>query len=776
MSAPPWPRLREILEAALDAPDTERVGTLDRLCATIEERRAVEDLLAAEPAANGKLDAPRRASAEDLVSALEGARMVGRMAGAYRLDELIATGGMGEVYRASRDDGAFQRVVAVKLIRRSVMSPAAARRFAAERRLLARLSHPNIAALLDGGETDGRPYLVLEFVEGLALRDYCDRNAVDARGRAALMRTICSALAHAHQNLIVHRDLKPSNVIVTADGVPKLLDFGISKLLGDDAGDPTVTAARMFTPRYASPEQLRGEPVTTASDVYSLGVILHETLTGRAWGGDTGGHSRTPQFSGEVEPPSRVAPGIDREVDAIVLQALEPDPARRYPSAEAMGADLERYLAGEPVRAYAASRWYAARKWAGRHRLPIAAACAVLLVITSAAVAAAVMAARLAAERAQTVAAQRDAERVSRFLLGMIESAGDRAMGGRLTFDAFLDDAVARLDADPDEGLDAAAASGPVRLAIGRAYLNLGRAADGGAQVEAALHAMGSAHGPDDLRTVETREQWARHLMLQGEFPRAEAEYARALEARRRVQGAGHPDLARPLEGLGWSHMIRRDFDGSRRWLDQALAVCEAAGRDDRSAVVLDALGQLDLFAGRPAESVAHRERALELERRSGGSPSLRAADAIGRLGESCARAGDTARAESLLRESLTMTRQLQGETRAAASPHLIGLARLQQHRGEFDEAERTFQDEIAVLDRALPESRHDWVYLRENYAIFLIQQSRLRDARPHIEAAAQAYAELLGEAHQRTRIARETLEWIDANLGAGGPEYSPRP
>src|SRR5690606_22156084 len=277
MNAERFRRIEDVFHRVLGYPADERSARLAEACgADAELRRAVERLLAADDRAGDLapgLGFPDPAAGDPLV---------GATLGRWRIDAKLAEGGMGVVYRAARADGVFDQLAAVKVLRGGAIARDAARRFDKERRLLARLEHPNIARVLDGGTTEtGTPYLVMELIDGVAIDRYCDAERLSVEDRLGLFVSVCRAAQFAHRNLVLHRDLKPSNVLVDHHGQPKLLDFGIARLLGQDDLQVTQTAARLLTPEYASPEQLRGESLTTASDVYSLGVLLYELLCGR---------------------------------------------------------------------------------------------------------------------------------------------------------------------------------------------------------------------------------------------------------------------------------------------------------------------------------------------------------------------------------------------------------------------------------------------------------------------------------------------------------------
>lgn len=367
MNAARWLQIKTVLDAALDRPAAERPALLAFLCGDDDALRqeALSLLDAAED--DGGLDAFAERNPDPLEP--------GGNAGPYRLLKLLGAGGMGAVYLAERADGQFEKQVAVKLIKRGMDTDEILRRFRAERRILARLEHPHIARLLDAGMTaDARPFFVLEYVGGLPINRYARERALPLRERLALFRQVCAAVQFAHQNLVIHRDLKPANILVTASGEVKLLDFGIAKLIAPeddltpDALTVTGAGARPYTPAYAAPEQLRGEAATTATDVYALGAVLYELLTGkRAFG---------PRRAPDDEParPSAQAPALRGDLDNILQVALRVDPARRYPSAGALGDDLRRHLEKLPVRARPDTWDYRARRFVARNRIAAAAA------------------------------------------------------------------------------------------------------------------------------------------------------------------------------------------------------------------------------------------------------------------------------------------------------------------------------------------------------------------------------------------------------------------
>lgn len=381
-----WQRVNELFQAALERDLPGQAAFLDEACAgEAAVREQVERLLAAHRRAGGFLEGSAVPELAALLSQEDG-RDIGRQFGAYKVVRELGEGGMGAVYLAERADESYSKQVAIKLIKPGMDTEAVLRHFRNERQILASFEHPNIARLLDGGTTDdGSPYFVMEYIEGRPIDAYCDEHALTVAERLRLFHLAGAAVSYAHQRLVVHRDIKPSNILVGADGVPKLLDFGIAKILNPDlapASLPTATGLRLMTPEYASPEQVQGLPATTLTDVYSLGVVLYELLSGRP---PYSFKSRSPLDIAEAicgtepERPSTVAPaGVRRllrgDLDNVVLMALRKEPARRYRSVEHLCEDLRRHTVGLPVSARQDTLGYRTGKFVRRNRLAVAAA------------------------------------------------------------------------------------------------------------------------------------------------------------------------------------------------------------------------------------------------------------------------------------------------------------------------------------------------------------------------------------------------------------------
>ena len=660
-----WHRLKDIFHAAQELDRGARPSFLDRACVGDERLRAEVESLLAHDAADGFLAPPERNLIDDAVGGKGRELPPGARIGAYELVELIAAGGMGEVYRARRADDAFDKQVAIKVIHAHLVSPRLLERFQAERQALANLEHPNITRLLDGGTTDdGLPYLVMEFVPGEPIDRACDRQRMSVRGRLELILTVCGAVQEAHRNLIVHRDLKPSNILVNDAGDVKLLDFGIARLLEEDGGTMapalTVTGLRAFTPEYASPEQVRGEAVTTASDVYSLGVVLYELLCGRrpcdvdgvpryeadrlvcevdpsppstAVGrsgprsGGNGTPGPTPEAIGRArgEPPSKLRRTLRGDLDVITLKALRKDPALRYASVERLAEDIRRHLNALPIRARKHTAGYRIARLVQRNK-PLAAA-AFLAVLATFVAMAGITTGLVRARAAEGVALRDrgDAERArdaAREVLGFFEStlasANPYRAGGRVTVLELMEEArhdlASSLEAKPE-------VEAGVRLVMARTHANMMMWPD---TVPDLRRAIALYRGMDptaatDLALAECLSILGRALTHMKE-PEAIQVQRDGLEIRRRRLGDDDPLVAESTGNLGfalWASVpgAMADWDEAERHYRRALRMLEAHGLGDGrdAARFTMSLGFMDAHRKRPGAAEVRYRRALEM-------------------------------------------------------------------------------------------------------------------------------------------------------------------
>jgi tetratricopeptide (TPR) repeat protein len=445
-----WERIQDLFSAAVDLPPEDQARFLDQHCGPDHDvRREVESLLAADPKMGEKVFAAIETEAQSLV---EVPTPIGSRLGAYRVVKEIGRGGMGTVYLGTRDDELYQKQVAIKLIRHGMDTADVLDRFRHERQILANLDHPYIARLIDGGTApDGRPFFVMDYVEGKPVDTFCRERGLDIPERCGLFLSICEAVSHAHRNLVVHRDLKPGNIFVTGAGTPKLLDFGVAKLLDANAesGSTETMSAGLLTPEYASPEQVRGLAVTTATDVYSLGAIFYELLTGaraHAIHGRSALEIQRAVCEEEIRRPSLVNRRLDADLDNIVLMAMRKEPERRDQSVDQLSEDIRRHLKGLPVRARQDSLRYRASKFAKRNRVAIAGAVLFITVLIAGATTAAIQARRATREqgraeqqRQRAIESQARAEssqREAEFQRGSAEAQRRQAERERTTAEA----------------------------------------------------------------------------------------------------------------------------------------------------------------------------------------------------------------------------------------------------------------------------------------------------------------------------------------------------
>jgi non-specific serine/threonine protein kinase/serine/threonine-protein kinase len=557
-----WAQVNAVFAEAVELPAEGRAAFLTTACAGDAALRVeVEALLASDAQASGFLETPAVAPREAVGP--------GSRIGSWQLEALIGRGGMGSVWAARRVDGAYQQKAALKLVRAGLDDDVLGKRFLAERQILARLEHPRIARLLDGGTTaEGAPWLAMEYVDGERIDAFCATRRLSTEARLRLFLEVCQAVSYAHHHLVVHRDLKPANVLVKPDGTPMLLDFGIARLL-DAAGrsaasELTRQSGHAMTPAYASPEQIRGEPVSTASDVFSLGVVLFQMLTGRV---PFGASAVSPEsvvkavLDEEPERPSKVVPAahLAADLDSVILKALEKDPARRYASVDLLAEDLRRFLGGQPVEAFAATFLYRAAKLVRRNRA-LSVALGLFVASLGAGIAATSWQAHVASrERAKAEKRFGEMRSMSNALIFEVHDAiqylpGATEARARVTKKAveYLDELSA--DAPGDASLVRELAAGYQKVAEAQSYsafANLGDAAGAERNYEKALglleaqSAKSSASAEDRGALAGVRGSYGLYLLEQGQVTRALLSVRSALGLRRALFAEAPADLDR---------------------------------------------------------------------------------------------------------------------------------------------------------------------------------------------------------------------------------------
>ncbi|MBI5864453.1 MAG: serine/threonine protein kinase [Planctomycetes bacterium] len=769
-----WQKIKQLCAAALDLEEPQRGEYLVNACEGDPElRREVDSILRARDAAPPFFETPAGDLAADLLDGAD-ASLLGQQIGEYRVESRIGSGGMGTVYSARRCDGEFEQRVAIKLIRRRILSGEAIRRFRGERQALASLNHPNIARLYGGGVTDaGVPYVVMEHVDGVPIDEYCRREGLAPRGILELFRTVCGAVQHVHQNLIVHRDLKPGNILVDRENVPKLVDFGIAKALQPLAGatDAILTTAghgRPFTPAFASPEQIRGGPITTASDVYSLGVIRYMLLSGQ---GPFEAKSDSPYelerricedepsrpstalrtaahttgLRGGKDPATlRRARVLTGDIDAIVMKALRKEPSHRYASVEQLSEDIRRYLSGLPVLARRDTAGYRLAKFCRRHRAAIVGSAAVgaailggmLTTIWQARIAVrerdvAMIARQQAQAEAENARVEaRKSNRVTGFLQDVLTSADPARLGRDVKLTDVLERAARNVDAESGYDLETQSA---VLSAIGNTYFGLGRYDEAELYLTRSLEIQRGIHGGDHADVASRINDLAALLYARGKVSEARTEMEKGVAMQRRLDGEKSVQVAQFLNNLGAIWRGSGDLDRAEALLNEARTMrLELCGADSVDlAETLNNLAYVRMLRGDAAGAIDLNQQVLATRRRRLGARHPLTIQAIDNSAVVFRMAGQPDRAESLLRESLSLHRQLLGNDHPDVAISLANLGRLLVERGEMTEAEPLLREALGIDRQALAPSHSRIARTAAALANSLMDQERFDEAEP---------------------------------------------
>lgn len=766
-----WSRVEALFHRAADLAPAERAALLAAECgADAELRASVERLLRDDATGDdlfGRLEQRSESAQDD--------RMLGRTVGAYRLVERLAVGGMGVVYRAERTDGLFQHEVAVKLIRAERATEGLVRRFELERRTLAALDHPGIARLYDGGSTDdGRPYLVMELVHGIPIDGYCDRERLSVAERLRLFAQVCRAVHYAHKNLVVHRDLKPSNILIDEHGLPRLLDFGIARLLEDDDGKPTPaatrTVARILTPEYASPEQLAGGRVTTALDVYSLGVILYELLTGRKpfqcesrspadWERivreQTPARPSTivlrpalPVDEGEVAPGpeqlaahSRSTPaGLRRrlrgDLDRIVLMALRKEPERRYASAQEFADDIEHHLHARPVLARPDSLWYRSSKFVRRNQLAVASASAVMGALLFGFVSS-----RRGEQRARAQAEHAHIEADS------FQSIADILVDVFLPMAPALDDAEQLLVRDrillhaervrrqyPGDGHSRA----NLLDALGQVCLRTNLLAESESLTREALAIRAEIFGSESLEYALSLRSLGQLDYCRGDYARAAGALREALALNRTCAPGTHTDVASLANDLAACLRNAGQIAEAERLHDEALELRrEAADGTLPVAESLNNLAGIQLDRGELEAAARMLQEALEIRDAILGPQHPLTLQTISNLAAARWRLHRPEEALALARQAEHGYRELRADGEEGLGLLLSNMAEMQLQQGDLDAAEDSLEQALELQSKRLgPDHPH--------VAVTLAKLANLNHARGRIPEARELWEEVL--------------------------------
>jgi serine/threonine protein kinase/Tfp pilus assembly protein PilF len=741
MSPEHWDNVKSILNDCLALTPDQRQAHLDTACAGNSEIRAeVESLLESYSAAGNTF-------LETSVLDQPAETLIGRQIGLYRVVERIGEGGMGSVYRAVRESD-FHKQAAIKVVKRGMDSDFILARFKQERQILAGLDHPNIARLLDGGRMeDGRPYLVMEYVEGTPIVAYCDEHGLSLDARLELFRTVCAAVQYAHQNLVVHRDLKPGNILVTTGGSPKLLDFGIAKLMERDA-EATMTMVRMMSPECASPEQVRGEAITTATDIYSLGVLLYQLLCGTLpYTFETLTSAEIARVVCEVEPrkPSTVRP-LDADLDNIVLKALHKEPARRYVSAEQFSEDIRRYLARLPVIARPDTFAYRFSKFVRRHRAATAAtALAVISLIGG-------MAATLWEAHRSSVQ-QKIAGTVNDFLrndvlaqASALKQAGlDSKPDPDMKVRTALDRAAARIEGKFHAQPEVEAA---IRQTIGEAYDDLGLYPEAQRQVERAVELRRRVFGENNRDTLQSMHSLAELYDRQGKYAEAQGLQSRVLDLQRHALGEAHPDTLTSTSDLGDEYVHLGKFAEAETFLSKALDLRRRVLGEEHpdTLVSMNDLALLYENQGKYAAAEQLYVKANGIRMRVLGPDHPYTLTGMNNLAVLYSHQGKPAQAELLTAQILEARRRILGPDHPLVWATINNLAAQRLNQGKYDQAEPLFAQVLEFHRRTEGAEHPDTILSMNNLATLYRREGDYKKAEPLYREALEIQRRVAGE------------------------------
>ena len=669
-----------------------------------------------EGPALGAAQVPARPDATQTVDKAAVKAAPERRIGPYRLVRELGHGGMGTVYLCARADDEYQKRVAIKVIR-GADSAEVVRHFRRERQILAALEHPNIARLLDGGTTDdGLPYFVMEYIEGQPIDRFCDQGKLSVAERLKLFQGVCSAVQHAHRNLVIHLDIKPANILITAEGTPKLMDFGIARLLNPEVVGDSPATDLALTPAYASPEQVRGEGVSTTTDVYSLGVVLYEVLTGhKPYHLKTREPLEVMKAVCEEEPerpstaiarveertlpdgtslatnaeivsrtrdesPERLKRRLRGDLDNIVLMALRKEPQRRYLSVEAFSEDIRRYLEGLPIKARKATALYQTSKFVRRNPLGVAAGVLAALLGLGFTLSTVMQSRRISRERDK-------AERLATFMVDLFKvSDPGEARGNNITAREILDQGAAKVETElKDQG----EVQGRLQEVMARVYLNLGL------------------------------------------YSRARTLAEQSLDVRRQVLGPQHADTLVSLNLRGVAAVQGRDTDAAEQSFREAVeGARKTIGPDDPLTLKwTDNLAGLLSLKGRLAEAASLQRDVLDRRRRTLGTSHRDTLQSMNNLAQVLGRLDKVPEGEQLQREALSTSRRILGNDHPETLIQLGNLGELQLGQRKFSEAEPNLREALSGSIRVLSSEHPDTAYLRVQLAILLNATSRPEEA-----------------------------------------------
>lgn len=777
MNRKQWKRVEAIVDQAMTLQPGQRETFVREACSGDRELLdSVTSLLESIDTSEGFLDNALN-DREELFSDLKQAMAAssrsreGSKLGPYYISEQLGRGGMGTVYRAERSDGEFSHQVALKIISRGMDTQENLRRFQMEREILASLNHPNIARLYDGGITDdGLPYIVMEYIEGTPIDRYCEEQNMAPDDRLKLFLDVCDAVQHAHNNLIVHRDLKAANILVTEEGKVKILDFGIAKLLDEEMIERTLPVTRvgkrLLTPHYAAPEQFREQPVTTATDVYTLGVLLHHLMTGK-FPFQPGGHrfyqleqmilnqeADLPSRHADRSRHSRVHRYLKGDLDSIILKSLRKEPEHRYRTVEKLVDDLLRFRKGLPVLARRGNALYRAGKFTKRHSVALV---TVILFLLTIGIFSYIHTTQITRERNLAQQEAQKAQQMNEFLVNLFNAAKpSEAQGDTLTVHEVLRQGVQKID----ELNKQPAIQAEMLMVIGNVYLKMAQYDKARPVLERSL-ALQEANGLYPSRNYGTTLDFLGQLnMDKGNYAAAETLYIRADKSLRKLAPLPGEELGSVLTDLAMNYSARGKHEQAEETQKKALAIYRKTMGEQSKEVAIgtNSLAIMQKNNGRLDAALSSYHKALTLEKKLLGPLHPRTVTTTNNLANLLNKMGRSEEAEPLMREALAKRRKLFGKYHNFIASSLNGLAVILQNLGRAEETDPLYREALDIL-RHLHGARHPYVaFTLGNWGKALIARGKLAAAENNFKEAESILRETLGPDHPNFTIEQSYL------------------
>jgi eukaryotic-like serine/threonine-protein kinase len=779
MEAERWQRIEEVFQGALDCGAEQRGAFLASACGGDPQLRSeVESLLTAY-AASGATESAAFQEASRILEHRSTQAVAGTTIGPYRVIRELGHGGMGTVFLAARADKTFEKLVAIKVIRPGLDTDQILQRFRSERQILATLDHPNITRLLDGGTTeDGLPYFVMEFIEGEPIDQYCDARKFGVNERLGIFQGVCAAVSYAHQHLVIHRDIKPDNVLVTKEGVPRLLDFGIAKLLtpGTSTAE-TLTTLRPLTPEFASPEQIRGEPITTGSDVYALGVLLYRLLSGSSPYGSANSQTELERAICEREPerPSAVvedaiasASGeatdklrrrLKGDLDNIVLRAMRKEPQRRYASADQLSQDITRYLTHLPVAARPDTARYRAAKFIRRHAAGVAVAVLVLVTLTAGIAATLWQAHSARQQRDRARQEKAKADRINSFLQDMLTYTSPEYTSSNASkirdakVSEVVDQAAKRAESELADQTEVLAS---VLNTLGGVYATQGRVDEALPILRKARDLTIRTYGLNSHETTEVSGTLANVLLMTGKHDEAEAMFKQDIQIEKWLEQHGHANLvnlAYVYGGLG-GMLDQKQDPAAKGYLEECLKYAKLAftGKDRVFvAITENNLSNEAGYRGDADEAERYARMSLDEYRHLPPGTYGEMGVTLSNLGRILTRKGNYEEGEKLVRESLDLRRKVYGDSNPATAAAWYALSDLLYREAKYDEAAGAANESVAVFKRSTTTPQKNVIYANPlmQMGLILDKQRRYHEAEPYFREALEIRTHFLKPGNQ---------------------------